>query len=594
MYQQVFLPASKGLMTSAPASLIPDGAFAECNNVRFDDGYVEKAKGFTLYKTVEDGSHILGVNQFIADDGLPKNMVHTPTGLYWVRDELNSFTNLIQDTYAVSGVGHISTDSVFNQYFFCALGTDVYYWDGEDTKARKLEGLFNAPEWQASHLYKVGDVVKPTAAHYSGYVYKCTTQGTSGGSEPTWQANLSTAITDGSCRWIGIGSDEVEGNSAKSVRAQCIGDYKDFLFIANTEEDGSSYPSRLRWSQWQNPRLWHNNEDGSGLAGYVDVNDTAGKIMAVKKIGDILVVYKEDGIVAISYTGGDTTFSKELITTQTGLIAPKAVVSLSHSHIFVGRDNIYQFDGNSVMPIGDDIRKFFFKDLTSVLSVVGFYNSESGDVIFAYNNTLEDTRVLNKAITYNTFTHTWAVRDINATCIGDFDDNRDPLINEIDYPYDSTRMNEVMIDDSLYKRQKGIITIGTADGKIYKLEGYADSRGDYDGYVVSKIHHMDDPGHIKRLLRIQFHVQSQINCDMYVQVRPLWQADISEEGAEWESAPTFTFKFVADDDSRPVTPPYVDIDLSARYFQIKFGTRHNNEYFKVLGYTLYYQTRGDI
>lgn len=39
--------------------------------------------------------------------------------------------------------------------------------------------------------------------------------------------------------------------------------------------------------------------------------------------------------------------------------------------------------------------------------------------------------------------------------------------------------------------------------------------------------------------------------------------------------------------------PYVDLDISARYFRIKFGTEGNNEYFKILGYTLYYQVRGD-
>lgn len=38
--------------------------------------------------------------------------------------------------------------------------------------------------------------------------------------------------------------------------------------------------------------MWHNNEDGSGLAGYVDVDDTEGRIIAVKKLGDALYIYK--------------------------------------------------------------------------------------------------------------------------------------------------------------------------------------------------------------------------------------------------------------------------------------------------------------
>ena len=44
IYQQNFIPASKGLIKSAPSSLIPDGSFQETVNVRFGDGYVEKVK----------------------------------------------------------------------------------------------------------------------------------------------------------------------------------------------------------------------------------------------------------------------------------------------------------------------------------------------------------------------------------------------------------------------------------------------------------------------------------------------------------------------------------------------------------------------
>ena len=160
-------------------------------------------------------------------------------------------------------------------------------------------------------------------------------------------------MRDNTCHWIGCGSSELESNSALTVRAQCIEDYKGFLFLGNTEEDGELYSSRLRWSQYQNPRLWHNNEDGSGMSGYVDVNDIEGRIIAIKKIGDILAIYKERGIVALTYTGGEYIFSKELVTTKAGLVSPTALIALPHSHVFIGKDNIYEFDGNTVTPIGD-------------------------------------------------------------------------------------------------------------------------------------------------------------------------------------------------------------------------------------------------
>lgn len=85
-YQQVFLPANKGLVTSAPSSVIPDGAFQEVNNVRFDDGYVEKVQAFTKHATVEPGSPILAINLYRINNGHPLNMVHTSHGVYNVRN----------------------------------------------------------------------------------------------------------------------------------------------------------------------------------------------------------------------------------------------------------------------------------------------------------------------------------------------------------------------------------------------------------------------------------------------------------------------------------------------------------------------------
>lgn len=62
IYQQNFVPASKGLIKSAPSSLIPDGAFQECVNVRFGDGYMEKVLAFT--KVMEVPERVIGINLY--------------------------------------------------------------------------------------------------------------------------------------------------------------------------------------------------------------------------------------------------------------------------------------------------------------------------------------------------------------------------------------------------------------------------------------------------------------------------------------------------------------------------------------------------
>ena len=528
-------------------------------------------------------------------------MFHTRHGLYQIDEDVQIHENLIDDEeYEVPDVGHISAVSAFDQYFFTALGTDIYYWDSDNDKARVLEGTYSPPAWQENTAYIVGDIVRPTNHNYSGYIYRCIQAGTSGSSETRtedeeevsmWKKDLSTEITDGGVKWIGVGSLEIEGSSASTFRAQCIDLYKGFLFVANTEEDGTLYPYRVRWSQWQNPRLWHNNDDGSGLSGYVDVDDTDGKIVAIKRLGDALYVYKERSIIAFTYTGGeDTVFSKEVITTKAGLISPEAIVELPHMHIFIGQDDVYMFDGNTCTPIGDPVKDWVYQNIKpdSTNKIFGYYNEETGDVTFSFYSTINEGDNCDKAIIYNISQRVWSTREMYMTAIGQYSVKTDRIINTVNTPYDE--MNTTIIDSSLYMKDKLITVIGDENGKIYILEGYNDSRRDYEGYVISKTHHMDAPERIKRLMRIQFHIETQGNYNLYCQVGTGWNAETSQ--IEWTKKLNMNLQKPNPWYNHHVAP-FVDVDLSARYFQIRFGTEHNGEPFKILGYTLYYQLRSD-
>ncbi len=59
----------------------------------------------------------------------------------------------------------------------------------------------NLPEWIASTAYIVGDRVQPTGGG-NGFVYKCTTAGTSDASEPSWSvAGIGSTTVDNSIIW---------------------------------------------------------------------------------------------------------------------------------------------------------------------------------------------------------------------------------------------------------------------------------------------------------------------------------------------------------------------------------------------------------
>lgn len=58
--------------------------------------------------------------------------------------------------------------------------------------------------WGATIAYAVGDQVVPTTA--DGLYFRCTTPGTSAGSQPTWPTTPGQTVTDGSVTWTCVGS----------------------------------------------------------------------------------------------------------------------------------------------------------------------------------------------------------------------------------------------------------------------------------------------------------------------------------------------------------------------------------------------------
>ena len=58
--------------------------------------------------------------------------------------------------------------------------------------------------WAATTSYAVGAIVRATAVQEFGLVFKCTTAGTSGSTQPTWPTLLDGTVVDGNVTWTAI------------------------------------------------------------------------------------------------------------------------------------------------------------------------------------------------------------------------------------------------------------------------------------------------------------------------------------------------------------------------------------------------------
>ena len=60
--------------------------------------------------------------------------------------------------------------------------------------------------WAASTAFSVGDIRRATTEQASGLFFRCTTAGTSAGSQPSWPTDIGSTITDNTCVWTAIAS----------------------------------------------------------------------------------------------------------------------------------------------------------------------------------------------------------------------------------------------------------------------------------------------------------------------------------------------------------------------------------------------------
>jgi len=121
----------------------------------------------------------------------------------------------VYSTGAQSANGNVSSSSLTNQ-------PDVpRAVKISETYAYTIASIRTASAWVASTAYSAGDEVEPTTAN--GFVYVCTTAGTSDASEPTWPTTVGDTVTDGTVvwtchgRWFGISGDVSSDFSANDV-----------------------------------------------------------------------------------------------------------------------------------------------------------------------------------------------------------------------------------------------------------------------------------------------------------------------------------------------------------------------------------------
>ena len=193
-----------------------------------------------------------------------------------------------------------------------------------------------------------------------------------------WKGNLYIATGNTLLQKVEYSSGWTKSDlSSLSEHPQYVVQHKDRLFVAG----GNITQGQVWATDYEYDNKWYGS--GGEIFNF-GVND-GDPITRLISLGDDLIVYKND---SIWYLSGDniTNWFEKVGQKSIGCVAPFSVADTPYGHIFLGADNIYLFTGNSLTPIGYNIKPWL--DLIPYAmkdEAVSVYHDQYYHIAFAKN-----------------------------------------------------------------------------------------------------------------------------------------------------------------------------------------------------------------
>ncbi len=137
--------------------------------------------------------------------------------------------------------------------------------------------------------------------------------------------------------------------------------------------------------------------------------DSPGPITAGKRLGDVIVAYKQTAMYVGQYVGAPNVWDFRKIPGNIGASCNEAVVSTGTAHFFVGPDDFYIYDGSRPQPLNSPVRGWFLNESNPLYryKICGTFDRTNQRVLWWFSSKSRNDGVLDKCIVYNVKTNQW-------------------------------------------------------------------------------------------------------------------------------------------------------------------------------------------
>lgn len=209
-------------------------------------------------------------------------------------------------------------------------------------------------------------------------------------------STIAAAAGNNMQRSTGAGFTDLVAIKAKHVCA-----VKGFVIAAGTDE--ATYGSQGdRWwcSALNNETDWVPNIATQCTTGRLV--DSPGEILAIRTLGQDLVAYKDSSIYVGRYAGPPGVWEWRLIPGRVGAASPNSIIDIGNAHLFIGREDLYIFDGNYPQPLNSPIKEWLYARISKpyMARVAHLYDPYEALIYFFYNANASDG-LPDKCLVYN-------------------------------------------------------------------------------------------------------------------------------------------------------------------------------------------------
>ena len=153
---------------------------------------------------------------------------------------------------------------------------------------------------------------------------------------------------------------QMGGVSSGSYMALGFVSFKDHLNLYHTTEGGTACPKRVRWTKVG--LLSYATADwGTGTAGFLDLQDMDGNLLAAGKLGNgAVAIYAENSVHIQEWVGGNDVYRFTKVLSNLDIPTRRCFVANDSVHYLLTRDGVYEYaGGRDIKCISDPIESDF-------------------------------------------------------------------------------------------------------------------------------------------------------------------------------------------------------------------------------------------